>query len=236
VTTTLVACPMQLTDSFAHPAVRRSSPMSMNTVQSPKRYEIVVGFDLSELAERALEEAIGIAEQRAPSELHVVTVAQPVGRLVRLPGEADGLSEELARETVRLRIAQIVEDYQARHGRIGVERVAVYLLTSAPIWEPGRLIADLARAVDADLIMVGTHGRTGVARVLLGSVAQQVARDADRSVYVVRPADFVRGTKVPAIEPPLKAGESQLRHFEHRRTYHYVDKVAHWTNRTMPAS
>jgi nucleotide-binding universal stress UspA family protein len=210
--------------------------MNPNTPPAAKRYEIVVGFDLSPLAERALEEAIGIATRRAPSELHVVTVAQPVGTLVRLPGEADSLSEELARESVRLRVAQIVSDYQAHRGPIELERVAVYLVAGLPAGEPGRVISNLARALDADLIVVGTHGRTGVARVMLGSVAQQVVRDAQTSVYVVRPSDFVRGKKVPDVQPPLAAGEPHLKHFEHRRTYHYVDKVSHWTNRTMPVS
>jgi nucleotide-binding universal stress UspA family protein len=210
--------------------------MNSGTAPAAKRYGIVVGFDLSPLAERALEEAIGIATRRAPSELHVVTVAQPVGTLVRLPGEADSLSEELARESVRLRVAQIVSDYQANRGPIELERVAVYLVAGLPAGEPGRVISNLARALDADLIVVGTHGRTGVARVMLGSVAQQVVRDAQTSVFVVRPADFVRGKKVPDIQPPLAAGEPHLKHFEHRRTYHYVDKVSHWTARTMPVS
>jgi nucleotide-binding universal stress UspA family protein len=210
--------------------------MDQKPTPAKKRYEIVVGFDLSPLAERALEEALEIATRRAPSELHVVTVAQTVGTLVRLPGEADSLSEELAREAVRLRVAQIVTDYQAQHGPLGLERVAVDLMAGVPAGEPGRIISNLARAVDANLIVVGTHGRTGVARVMLGSVAQQVVRDAETSVLVVRPADFVRGKKVPEIQPPLAAGEPHLKHFEHRRTYHYVDKVSHWTNRTMPVA
>jgi nucleotide-binding universal stress UspA family protein len=201
-----------------------------------KKYEIVVGFDLSPLADRALEEAIGIARRRAPAELHVVTVAQPSGTLVRLPGEADALSEELARETVRLRVAQLVDDYQSHGGPVGLERIAVYVVAGVPAGEPGRVITDLARALDADLIVVGTHGRTGVARIMLGSVAQHVVRDAETSVYVVRPADFVRGKKVPDVQPPLSPGEPHLKHFEHRRTYHYVDKVSHWTNRTLPVS
>jgi hypothetical protein len=138
----------------------------------------------------------------------------------------------LARETVRLRVAQLVDDYQSHSGPIALDRIAVYVVAG----EPGRVITDLARAADADLIVVGTHGRTGVARIVLGSVAQHVVRDAETSVYVVRPSDFVRGKKVPDVQPPLAAGEPHLKHFEHRRTYHYVDKVSHWTNRTMPVS
>jgi len=201
-----------------------------------KSYEIVVGFDFSPLAERAFEEALDIAERRAPAELHVVTVAQPAGVLVRLPGEAEPVADEIARETVRLRIAQLVDEYCTKRGPVHIERVAVYVLSTLPVPATGKVIADLAQALDANLIVVGTHGRTGLARLALGSVAQQVVREATTSVYVVRPANFVHGEKVPDIQPPLAAGQPHLKHFEHRRTYHYVDKVARWTNRTMPVS
>jgi universal stress protein A len=208
-----------------------------STSNEGKPHEIVVGFDFSELAERALEEAIGIATRRPPAELHVVTVVEPANRgCVRLPGDVDPVREDLASEITRQRVAEIVKEYQTRHGPIGIERVAVYVLTGPPAGEPAKAITDLARAVDAELVVVGTHGRTGLSRLVLGSVAAHVVRDATCSVHVVRPTDFVGGEKVPEVEPPLRPGEPHLKHFEHRRTYHYVDKVAPWTRRTMPVS
>jgi len=48
-------------------------------------------------------------------------------------------------------------------------------------------IEEYAAAHDADLVVVGTHGRTGVERVLLGSVAERVLRTATRPVLVVGP-------------------------------------------------
>jgi nucleotide-binding universal stress UspA family protein len=201
-----------------------------------KAYEIVVGFDFSELAERALEEALTLASARQKAELHVVTVAENAGALVCLPGETKPVADDVAQETVRLRVAQLIENHRAKRGPLSLERVAVYVLTSIPVAEPGKLIARLAESVDADLIVVGTHGRRGVARLLMGSVAQAVVREASASVYVVRPADMVGGHRVPSIEPPLPPGAPHLRPFEHRRTYHYVDKVSHWTDRIMPVS
>jgi nucleotide-binding universal stress UspA family protein len=50
------------------------------------------------------------------------------------------------------------------------------------------VIVDEARRWGADLIVVGTHGRRGLERVLLGSVAEGVARSAPVSVLLVRPA------------------------------------------------
>ena len=54
----------------------------------------------------------------------------------------------------------------------------------------GELVADEARAWEADLVVVGTHGRRGVGRVLLGSGAEQVIRLAPVPVLAVRDADL----------------------------------------------
>lgn len=63
---------------------------------------------------------------------------------------------------------------------------------------PGSRLLELARELAADLIIVGTHGRSGPKRVLLGSVAEEVLRDAPCNVLVVR-------LSAPAEEPPLEA-------------------------------
>jgi nucleotide-binding universal stress UspA family protein len=52
--------------------------------------------------------------------------------------------------------------------------------------DPRTVIEDLARAEAADLIVVGSHGRTGVAKFLLGSVASHVVSHAPCSVMVVK--------------------------------------------------
>ena len=51
---------------------------------------------------------------------------------------------------------------------------------------PVETIVDAADKMDADVIIIGTHGRTGVKRALLGSVAERVARHASRPVLIVR--------------------------------------------------
>ncbi|QZX98635.1 universal stress protein [Halobaculum rubrum] len=51
--------------------------------------------------------------------------------------------------------------------------------------EPSRAVCRYARDSNADLLVVGTHGRTGVRRVVLGSVAERILRAADRPVLVV---------------------------------------------------
>jgi nucleotide-binding universal stress UspA family protein len=52
--------------------------------------------------------------------------------------------------------------------------------------DPGQIITDLASEVQADLIVIPSHGRTGVKRLLLGSVAERVVRLAHCPVLVLR--------------------------------------------------
>ena len=61
-----------------------------------------------------------------------------------------------------------------------------------PLVVDGEAVAGLIRAVEEqqpDLLVVGTHGRTGISRLLLGSVAEKLVRLADCSVLVVRQTD-----------------------------------------------
>ncbi len=53
---------------------------------------------------------------------------------------------------------------------------------------PALLIVDTAKDVRADLLVMGTHGRTGVAHILIGSVAEKVVRTAQCPVLTVRGA------------------------------------------------
>jgi nucleotide-binding universal stress UspA family protein len=195
-----------------------------------KPYTVIAGLDFSELGDRAIGAAIELATRHPKADLHVVCVGEAQGSLIALPN-GDKSPEEAAREAAVNHVAGIVNKYQTEVGNIALERIAVYVVPG----DPPRQIVALARALDADLIVLGTHGRKGVQRLLLGSVAEGVLRHADCNVFVVRPPDFVRGVKVPDVQPPLKEGEPHLRHFEHHRTYHHVERISKWTQRVMPA-
>jgi len=210
--------------------------MTPQSTPAKKPYQIVAGFDFSELSERAVAEALDMARFRAPAELHVVTVAQQSGVLLSIPGQSQPMTEEKGRELVQKSLSELVQKYQAANGPVGLERIVVYLLSGTPAQDTADFIVNLASAVDADLVVVGTHGRHGVSRMLLGSVAARVVQNATTSVCVVRPADFVRGEKVPTIQPPLAPGQSHLKPFEHGRTYHYIDRAAAATTHTMPVT
>jgi len=52
--------------------------------------------------------------------------------------------------------------------------------------EPHRVIVEYANEEDCDLVVMGTHGRTGLQRYLLGSVTEKVVRTCDVPVLTVR--------------------------------------------------
>jgi nucleotide-binding universal stress UspA family protein len=69
------------------------------------------------------------------------------------------------------------------------ERAGVASGTAVVHGTPHRTILDHAEEIDADLIVMGTHGRRGVDRFLLGSVAEKVVRTAPVPVMTVRVSD-----------------------------------------------
>jgi nucleotide-binding universal stress UspA family protein len=140
---------------------------------------ILVPLDQSPFGEAALEEAADIAS-RAGASLRLVQVlgTVPTPTLDRASGAADTYGQLQQREA---------QEYLAR--------VAAPLRSSGPVTETALLpppaakaICDDARASDADLIVMSTHGRTGWSRVWIGSVADGVVRRADVPVLLVRPA------------------------------------------------
>lgn len=85
--------------------------------------------------------------------------------------------------------------------------------------KPADALVQLATDVNADLLVLGTHGRKGVERLVLGSVAAQVFRLAPCSVLVARTKDYAGLTKSPSIAPP---GPRHVpASMEHPHTYHY---------------
>jgi nucleotide-binding universal stress UspA family protein len=69
--------------------------------------------------------------------------------------------------------------------------------------QPADVITELAASEHADLVAVGTHGRRGVRRLVLGSVAAAIVRHAPCSVLVVRDPDKAAE---PAEPPPAADG------------------------------
>ena len=137
---------------------------------------IVFAYDGSELAQHAIEEAGRLLEG---GEALVVTVWQPfdVGFL-----PAAGLQFDAAQiADVRTAAAQTAAAGAALATAAGFQAQSAEIERS-PTWKG---IAELADARDARLIVLGSHGRSGLAGVVVGSVAGAVAAHSSRSVLIV---------------------------------------------------
>ncbi|HEY8368053.1 MAG TPA: universal stress protein [Thermodesulfobacteriota bacterium] len=145
---------------------------------------IVVPTDFSAGSEAAAQQAAWLAG-RLGARLHVVHAF--VGLTHSAAGVAPGLMDDLraAEEAMR---GQARRDLEAFAERFAREAGGVPVTTA--LVEAGVSAADAivraATEAKADLIVMGTHGRTGLRRALLGSVAERVVRTADIPVLVVK--------------------------------------------------
>jgi nucleotide-binding universal stress UspA family protein len=140
--------------------------------------KIVVGVDGSETAQRALEWAAAEAEVRGAA-LVVVHAWLPAASATS-PYSAIMVDPASIAETARLTLEDSVESLE-RTGH-GVSRLD-QVLVQGPA---ARALIEAAR--DSSLLVVGSHGRGGIAGLLLGSVSQVVAQHATVPVVVVPPA------------------------------------------------
>jgi nucleotide-binding universal stress UspA family protein len=138
---------------------------------------ILVPLDGSELAEQALDPVRTLAAELRARLLLLRVVERP-RRAATAAGQAAATSDP---------------DLDAARGYL--ERVATRLGTTAQDVEvqvvdggPAAMIATIAREQDIDLIAMATHGRGGLARLTLGSVATGTLHRADVPLLIVRPA------------------------------------------------
>ena len=158
-------------------------------------YRIVVAFDFSDCSSLAFAEAIAVARQRTDPELHVVSVINK---------EASELVPVADRHAS---MTQISDHLRTRltHGATQVLKAyaepTLRTIAHVRVGAIAEEVCNLATEIRADLVVVGTHGRRGVQRFLLGSVAEKTVRLAPCPVLVVRPKNFAAMDSVPEIEP-----------------------------------
>ena len=93
-------------------------------------------------------------------------------------------------------------------GYAGEARPGVSVVTATAGGDPAREIVKYATRHAIDLIVLGAHGRSGVSRMLLGSVAERVARTAPCPVLTVPPPERVPSPAEAEIEEPESAPSS----------------------------
>lgn len=154
---------------------------------------LVVGLDRSAREEVVLERAIAFAALAPGTRFALAYVVEPPLPVSTEFSAAPAFDPSLVNEAVAQGQAHL-ETIAARMRNHGLE-VSTHALVGASV---GRELCELADRLKADLIVVGTHGRSGTRRMLLGSVADKVVRGAARPVLVVPMAGIA---KADAQEP-----------------------------------
>ena len=134
---------------------------------------ILVPYDFSDHCMTAVDRALEIAD--TPSQVHVLHVLPTF-----VPLAPEGFPVEAIDDRVRLDAAHKALDEEFAESKYaGVSKEIL-------IGDPAAITAERATAIEADLIVLPSHGRSGFTRLMLGSVAEQIVRHAQVPVLVVK--------------------------------------------------
>ena len=139
---------------------------------------IVVGVDDSPSSKNALRWAVEEARLRGTS-VHVVSAWEFPFAKPTTPEDDPLPGVPTPQETARTELTAAVSEAGADPGSADVTVEVVH-------GSPSRVLLDIAAAEEADLLVVGTHGRGGISGLVLGSVSRQVIQHATCPVVVVR--------------------------------------------------
>ncbi len=135
---------------------------------------ILVAVDGSNEAEYAFRKSLDIAYEHQGSQLNIVNIIDN-----RYLGPLD---KELAEE-VKEKSRRTLDRYKARAKAFRVKNVNIIIEYGSPRM---MIAIEIAKSVDADLIICGATGHTTVERYLIGSVSQAIVRSAKCDVLVIR--------------------------------------------------
>lgn len=177
---------------------------------------ILFATDFSESADAALGRALFLAE-RLEAQLHLLHAVVLHEHDPNNPAEKFPATEEIFRKLFEIADSKMAGLLKQR----GREVLAIEEVTRRGI-SASEVILSYADEVDADLIVMGTHGRRGPARLLMGSVAAAVTRHASCPVLTVRAdARSVRDENVQTILVPVDFSETS------KLAIRYAEQLGH---------
>ena len=141
----------------------------------PKR--IVAATDLSDDVGRAVVRRSAQLAQQLSAELHIVHAPQ-------LSWSKALLSDEASREAELERLGREAEAWI--RGELDGAEATVH----TPRSQPDRAVVDVANEVDAELVVMGTVARAGLAEKLVGNTAERILGKLDRSLLALKPKNF----------------------------------------------
>ncbi len=148
---------------------------------------ILFATDFSITAERALPYAVEIA-RRSVATIHAVHVICPDGSPLLHPAEWAGIAHD----------GEEIEDWKRNQLELELRDLPhEFLMLKGDVWEK---LKEVIRERKVDLLVLGTHGRTGIAKAFMGSVAETIFRQAPCPVLTAGPGVAPRATHAAAAE------------------------------------
>ncbi|MEQ8195505.1 MAG: universal stress protein [Rhodospirillales bacterium] len=144
---------------------------------------ILIATDGSKLADKGLSHGLGLAKA-LKAKVTIVTATEPWSSLT-MAHEAERMKPNPIQhyeETVGAAAKKILAAAETAAKKSGVDYKCVHIADT----HPAEAIADTAASKRCDLIVMTSHGRRGVKRVLLGSVASEVLGNSTVPVLIVR--------------------------------------------------
>jgi nucleotide-binding universal stress UspA family protein len=189
---------------------------------------VLAAIDFSEASNLVVEHALAMARQTDAHEIHFLHV-RPIPS-----DEADTHARQIEFE----------EWLDARVRDNGSVPYTVKVVAHEAYGDAADVIVEMAGDLLASTVVVGTHGRKGFERMVMGSVAEPVVRNAGCPVLVVRPQ--MHNQPAPCIEPPCsrcverraQSGGEQLWCEQHsekhgRRHTYYNTRLETWVNQRI---
>ncbi len=159
------------------------------------QHPVVVGFDFSRTGEAALDRAVKLAGRAPEHVLHVVCVIDPKHALPAIPasGEIDYLYAAQVQESLAAVVHAALE-------RANVTSRVSFFVHARINKNSAEEILEVARELGAELIIVGSHGLTGLERLVLGSTSEKIVREAHCTVEVARPTTYPEAQMMDVVE------------------------------------
>lgn len=168
------------------------------------QYQIVLAVDFTPASDVAIGHALEVARRVEADVLHLVHVLPSID--VKRGGGMREQSELI--ETAYTNLRAYVQDHARK---LGKGQWSQEVVSHVRLGDPAECIHQVAIDVDADLVVVGTHQRKGIAKLVAGSVAEKLVGMARVPVMVACEKNFEGLLRTEQPEPP-RAGEDLSDH------------------------
>jgi nucleotide-binding universal stress UspA family protein len=175
--------------------------MTNSRFTPPRR--IVVGIDYEQLGDDAFRAALALAVAAGGTEVHAIHVTPLLDGMPTSQRKVERMDKDV--ERLRQQVDAVLGTWRERHGDPAVPSISVHIAKGRASTE----IVRLAAALQAGLVIVGTHGRRGLTRALLGSIAGEIVEKATCPVLVVRPIEHQLTDAVADVEPVCEACQAR---------------------------